>query len=249
MVTRIPLVAAVASVALALAFTALTVALQLGNGGAWTPLPLAGLLVVSGGAILYSLTGALIVWRRRAHRLGLLMLVAGPLYALLNLGWTTGDALRPVIGRDAFAVYQLFATWGSWPGVAIIAGWIPLLFPTGSLPSRAWRLPAAVLAGVGTARVLAGMLRRGPFHPELAGVRNPIGIDGWPPALALLRALDRRFDRARYDGERVAAAYADRLRDEVNLDALRASLVHVAGASLRPAVAGLWLRRHGGQRP
>jgi hypothetical protein len=58
------------------------------------------------------------------------------------------------------------------------------------------------------------------------------------------RAVDRRFDRARYDGERIAAVLADRLRDDVDLETLRGSLVDVAGASLRPAVAGIWLREH-----
>ena len=31
------------------------------------------------------------------------------------------------------------------------------------------------------------------------------------------RAVDRRFDRARYDGERTAAAFAERLRGQVDL--------------------------------
>ena len=53
--------------------------------------------------------------------------------------------------------YQVFS-WAvlllSWPAIAIIIGWIPLLFPTGSLPSPRWRGPAAVilaLLGVGLA--------------------------------------------------------------------------------------------------
>ncbi len=35
------------------------------------------------------------------------------------------------------------------------------------------------------------------------------------------RAVDRRFDRARYDGERVAAGFAERLRNQVDLEASR----------------------------
>ena len=38
------------------------------------------------------------------------------------------------------------------------------------------------------------------------------------------RAVDRRFDRARYDGERTAAAFAERLRDQVDLAELETDI-------------------------
>jgi hypothetical protein len=56
------------------------------------------------------------------------------------------------------------------------------------------------------------------------------------------RAVDRRFDRARYDAERTAAAFAERLRDEVDLDSVEAGLTDLASRSLRPVSVGLWLR-------
>lgn len=54
--------------------------------------------------------------------------------------------------------------------------------------------------------------------------------------------VDRRFDRARYDGERTAAALAEQLRNQVDLDALEADVVHAVGTALRPASVGVWLR-------
>jgi hypothetical protein len=55
------------------------------------------------------------------------------------------------------------------------------------------------------------------------------------------RAVDRRFDRARYDAQRTADAFAERLRDEVDLDSLSAELVRTVIGTMRPAVASIWL--------
>ena len=56
------------------------------------------------------------------------------------------------------------------------------------------------------------------------------------------RIVDRRFDRTRYDAQRVADAFAVRLRDEVDLDRLRIALVATADDAMRPAGASVWLR-------
>ena len=56
------------------------------------------------------------------------------------------------------------------------------------------------------------------------------------------RAVDRRFDRARYDSERTAAAFAERLRTEVDLDAVAGDLTGSVERALRPSALGLWLK-------
>ena len=56
------------------------------------------------------------------------------------------------------------------------------------------------------------------------------------------RFVDRRFDRARYDGERTADRFADRLRHELDLDALERELTGTVTAVLRPEAAAMWLR-------
>jgi hypothetical protein len=55
-------------------------------------------------------------------------------------------------------------------------------------------------------------------------------------------AVDRRFDRARYDAERVVAGFSERLREQVNLDVLGAGLIGVVQHVLAPEHVSLWLR-------
>jgi hypothetical protein len=55
-------------------------------------------------------------------------------------------------------------------------------------------------------------------------------------------AVNRRFDRSRYNAARTVDAFADRLRDEVDLDALRAHLLGSVQQTMGPAHTSLWLR-------
>jgi hypothetical protein len=57
--------------------------------------------------------------------------------------------------------------------------------------------------------------------------------------------VDRRFDRARYDGDRTAAAFSERLREQVDLAGLEADIAGFVDGALRPASVGVWIRRPG----
>lgn len=62
-----------------------------------------------------------------------------------------------------------------------------------------------------------------------------------PVRQRIQRAVDHRFDRARYDAEHIAAAFAEQLRDQVDLDALAAELQVTATRAVRPTSATVWL--------
>ena len=54
--------------------------------------------------------------------------------------------------------------------------------------------------------------------------------------------VDRQFNRARVDAEATAAAFADRMRDEVEIDAVAGDLERTVDLTVRPSNQGLWLR-------
>ncbi|MGH2465346.1 MAG: hypothetical protein ACRDGI_07790 [Candidatus Limnocylindrales bacterium] len=58
----------------------------------------------------------------------------------------------------------------------------------------------------------------------------------------LKRAADRRFNRARYDGDRELAAFAGRLRDEVDLTQVSTEIAATVQRILQPVSASIWLR-------
>ena len=60
------------------------------------------------------------------------------------------------------------------------------------------------------------------------------------------RAVDKRFNRVRYDAELTVAAFATRLRDAVDLDTVRAELLGVVDSAVQPVHISMWTA---GRRP
>ena len=54
--------------------------------------------------------------------------------------------------------------------------------------------------------------------------------------------VDRRFNRARYDAEATVAAFTARLRDAVEIDAIRADLLDAVNRAVQPTHASVWIR-------
>ena len=63
------------------------------------------------------------------------------------------------------------------------------------------------------------------------------------------RAVDRRFDRSRYDREQLLARFGERLRDEVDLPTISRDARSTVDAAVLPTTIGVWLRRGSGEAP
>ena len=55
------------------------------------------------------------------------------------------------------------------------------------------------------------------------------------------KAVNRQFNRARYDADQTVAAFATRLKDAVDLDSVRDDLAGVVSGALEPAHVSVWI--------
>ncbi len=58
-------------------------------------------------------------------------------------------------------------------------------------------------------------------------------------------AVDRRFNRARYNADQAVAAFAARLKDAVDPDSVHDDLVGVVNCALEPVHVSVWISHPG----
>jgi hypothetical protein len=101
-----------------------------------------------------------------------------------------------------------------------------------------------VLLGLGYAAVVLGLGRLLPQGSSLAVAAATLAVAAvfQPARRRIQQAVDRRFNRRRYDAARTIEAFSGRLRQQLDLDTLSAELLAVVDQTVQPTAAGLWLR-------
>jgi hypothetical protein len=186
---------------------------------------------------------------RDLERLQLRWLVAA--LASITVAIPTGFALGAVFGLDAAITWIPAAVAFTLPPIAIgIAVLRYRLYEIDRLISRglSWAVLSGLLVAVyaGAIILLQSVLGDVTQGETLAVAGSTL------VAAALFQPLrrrtqatvDHRFNRARYDSERTATDFAERLRDQVDLVSLASDLDTTVRRAIAPSSVGLWLRGH-----
>jgi hypothetical protein len=101
-----------------------------------------------------------------------------------------------------------------------------------------------VLLGGGYAGVVLALGRLLPQSSSLVVAAATLAVAAvfQPARRRIQQAVDRHFNRGRYDAARTIAAFSTRLRDQVDLDTLTGELLAVVDQTMQPSQASLWLR-------
>jgi hypothetical protein len=210
----------------------------------------------------FALVGALIA-ARAGNRLGWFFL-AGAISVIVRYrrsGPEQRQQLKWFVYAAAISALIIFvaADFGNnpLPEVEITVPLIPVavgiaifkyrLYDIDRLISRtlAYAIVTALLVGVYAGLViLAGVL--GFSTPPAVAIGTLAAAALFSPLRQRVqRAVDKRFNRVRYDAELTVAAFATRLRDAVDLDTVRAELLGVVDSAVQPAHISIWTAGRG----
>lgn len=174
-----------------------------------------------------------------------------------QLRWIASGAALTITGVLVFPVAGIFG----WPEAVVslvfTAGFacLPLSFTVAILRYRLYELDRIISRTVTYAAVTgllvatyAGLVtavsRLTPSGSSLAVAASTLAVAALfqPLRRRVQASVDRRFNRTRYDAARTVEQFRLRLRDEVDLAAVRADLLSVVRQTVQPTSAALWLR-------
>jgi hypothetical protein len=174
-----------------------------------------------------------------------------------QLKWLTSGAVIALIGLALIAVGppkdQVLGRVTHDLAFLALAG-LPVSMGIGILKYRLYEidriisrtLAYAIVTGL-LVGVYAGLVL---LTTQVFGVRTPVAVAAATLAAAALfnplrrrvqQVVDRRFNRARYDADQTVAMFAARLKDAVDLDAVRDDLTGVVHQALEPAHVSVWI--------
>lgn len=228
-------------------------------------------LVVDGGTDIYPLgfvgfplVGALILWHRPGHRIGLLCVFLGITVeiAFEGMQYVGGQA-----GGGPVLLQQVTADMGPWSFLALIG--IVASSPTSHATNRPMRIVWWTVVAIEAVQAVFGLVTSGTaslaivtalvvgvYGLVVTSVSRFVPGDSPPviafatlaaaavarPALGRVRVVvNGRFNRQRYDPECIGDAFGARLRDQFDSDDVTAELLRLSRTTMEPAFHGMCL--------
>jgi hypothetical protein len=151
------------------------------------PLELLGDVFHLLGFLAFVTLGVLIVSRRPENRIGWLFCLIG--FGEIFMHFAIGYAVYGLFFAPAPVPGSLAAAWlQNWSWVvnaSLLVVFLPLLFPSGRLPSPRWRFLAWLALGAMAVLILGAMFHPGPLWNGLEpfGVENPLGVPAIEPLI------------------------------------------------------------------
>src|SRR5580658_5368856 len=207
-------------------------------GTAWVTPPQAVFIITVGAFWLAAVGRQALSWRRSADE------------RRQQLKWLASGAA--VCG--VFGIWAITTDSAIWEVLILGFAALPLSIGLGILKYRLYdidriisrTLAYAIVTGL-LVGVYAGLVL---LATRTLSVHTPVAVAAATLAAAALfnparrrvqRAVDRRFNRARYDADQTVMAFADRLKDEVDLDSVHGDLAQAVSRALEPAHLSVWI--------
>ncbi len=112
-----------------------------------------------------------------------------------------------------------------------------------------WAIVTAVLAGILIGGIALLQVVLAPLTEEntiAVAASTLVAFALFQPVRRRVQlAVDRRFDRARYNGQHTVDVFAEHVRSDVDLGSLQVALATTADRAVRPASASVWLSPRG----
>ena len=169
---------------------------------------------------------------------------------LAGTAWVTSFAYLLLVGSTPVALQVLvICTLAAIPVAAAVAILRYRLYDIDRLISRTvvYGLLTALLGATYAGVVLVlgqlfGGIGREPPSWAVAAATLATAAVVRPARRRIQQAVDRRFNRRRYNATKTIEAFSGRLRDHIDLDTLSAELLAVVDQTMQPTSASIWLR-------
>lgn len=181
-----------------------------------------------------------------------------PPLLVLGFGVATLFAAGPLLPDTSVSSPDEIGSWVAWAEVGlfmILSVGIPISIAVSIAKYRLYEVDRIVSRTISYSVVvlLLGLVfaATAVWIPQVLGVDDPLFVAGATLVVAALfnpvrrrvqSSVDRRFNRSKYDAERVVNEFSSTLQDQTNSDNLVSGWVDVVSETMEPAAVSVWVR-------